>query len=129
MKLSSQCEVFVALGFACVSALAHLVWNPITAYWQFIVTAVLFAGGLSYWLAKEWRRLETFVTRFYCAVVIFDILAEGVLQPFHKCTRDNLHCTGRMFLVFLAFWAVLRPIEKWLANGRLRRLHELPAED
>jgi hypothetical protein len=120
VKLVRQQELFVALGFAGVSALAHLVWNPITAYWQYIVTAMLFVTGLSIWLKREWRRLESFVTRFYCLAVIFDILAEGVLQPFHKCTRDNLLCTGRMFLVFFAFWAVLRPVEEWQAHSQRR---------
>jgi hypothetical protein len=61
---------------------------------------------------KAWQRLEMFVTRFYCAAVVFDIFAEGLLQPFHHCTVDNLLCTGRMFLVFFVFWLVLYPIER-----------------
>jgi hypothetical protein len=122
MKMFGQREFFIALGFAGVSAFAHLVWNPIAVYWQFIVTMVLFVSGLSIWLRNEWRRLESFVTRLYCSAVIFDIFAEGLLQPFHKCTRDNLICTGQMFLVFLAFWVVLRPAEQWLPYAKRRRV-------
>ncbi len=113
-------ELFVAMGFAGMSALAHLVWNPIVAYWQFLATTLLFVAGLIFWLVREWRRLDLFVTKFYCLAVIFDIFAEGALQPFHKCTRDNLLCTGRMFLVFFAFWLVLRPVERWLSCARRR---------
>jgi len=128
MKLFGRRELLVALGFAFVSALAHLVWNPIVAYWQFLVTTIVFVSGLTYWLAREWRRLELFATKFYCLAVIFDTFAEGVLQPFHKCTRDNLMCTGRMFLVFLAFWLVLRPAERWLSYAKRPRREDLDSE-
>jgi hypothetical protein len=102
----------VGIGFALVSAAAHLIWNPIIQYWQFVVTTVFFTGVVAFWLAKEWKRLELVITKFYCVAVVFDILAEGLLQPFHHCTMDNLLCTGRMFLVFFAFWMVLHPIER-----------------
>ncbi|HUJ72333.1 MAG TPA: hypothetical protein VLZ30_08810 [Verrucomicrobiae bacterium] len=119
MKAFGKRELFVAIGFAVASALAHLVWNPIVDYWQYVATALIFVGGLSFWLVKEWRRLESVVTRFYCVAVIFDIFAEGLLQPFHKCTLNNILCTGRLFLVFFAFWLVLRPVERWLATRKL----------
>ncbi len=111
-------ELFVAIGFATVSALAHLVWNPIVDDWQFVVTTLVFVGALTFWLAKEWQRLQLFITRFYCVAVIFDVFAEGVLQPFHRCTFNNIMCTGRMFLVFFAFWLVLHPAERWLATRK-----------
>lgn len=115
MKLFGRHELFVAIGFTLVSAAAHLIWNPIVEYWQFVATTLVFVAGLTFWLAKEWRRLQLFMTRFYCVAVIFDIFAEGILQPFHKCTLNNIMCTGRMFLVFFAFWLVLHPFERWLA--------------
>jgi hypothetical protein len=105
-------ELLVATGFATVSATAHLVWNPIVAYWQFVATALVFVVGLTFWLVKEWRRLGQFTTRLYCAAVIFDIFAEGILQPFHHCTVGNLLCTGRLFLVFFVFWLLLHPLER-----------------
>jgi len=105
-------ELWVGIGFAAVSALAHLIWNPIVHYWQFVVTTLVFTVFLTVWLVKVWRRLEMFITRFYCMAVVFDIFAEGLLQPFHHCTLDNLMCTGRMFLVFFAFWLVLYPVER-----------------
>jgi hypothetical protein len=113
MKLFGRRELLVALGFACVSALAHLVWNPISVYWQFLATTAIFVAGLTWWLIREWKRLGFFVTKFYCVAVILDVIAEGALQPFHHCTQANLLCTGRMFLVILVFWAVLRPLELW----------------
>src|SRR5437773_767581 len=118
MKLFDRRELVVAIGFAVVSAVAHLVWNPIVVYWQFVATTLVFMTGLTYWLVKEWRRLQLFITKFYCVAVIFDIVAEGLLQPFHKCTADNILCTGRMFLVFFAFWLVLHPVERWLADRK-----------
>jgi hypothetical protein len=111
-------EVLIAVGFAAVSAVAHLVWNPIVEYWQFVATTLVFVGVLTFWLVKEWRNLGLFITKFYCVAVIFDIFAEGILQPFHRCTFNNLMCTGRMFLVFFAFWLVTHPIERWLAARR-----------
>lgn len=111
-------ELLVGIGFTVVSTTAHLVWNPIVEYWQFVATTLIFLAGLTFWLVKEWRRLESFITKFYCVAVIFDIFAEGLLQPFHRCTYDNIMCTGQLFLVFFAFWLVLHPIERWLAGRR-----------
>ena len=111
-------ELLVGIGFTAASAAAHLVWNPIVEYWQFVATTLMFVGFLTFWLVKEWRRLGTFITRFYCVAVIFDIFAEGLLQPFHHCTFDNVMCTGRLFLVFFAFWLVLRPLERWRVARR-----------
>ena len=101
-------ELLVGIGFTIVSASAHLVWNPIVEYWQLVATTLLFVSGLTVWLLKEWRRLGWFITRFYCVAVIFDIFAEGLLQPFHRCTVDNILCTGRLFLVFFVFWLILQ---------------------
>lgn len=111
-------ELLVGIGFTVVSATAHLVWNPIVEYWQFVATTLVFLAGLTFWLVKEWRRLESFVTKFYCVAVIFDIFAEGLLQPFHRCTYDNILCTGRLFLVFFVGWLVLCPIERWIAGRK-----------
>jgi hypothetical protein len=111
-------ELLVGIGFTAVSAVAHLVWNPIVEYWQFVGTTLMFAGFLAVWLVKEWRRLGTFITRFYCVAVIFDIFAEGLLQPVHHCTFDNVMCTGRLFLAFFVFWVVLHPLERWLVARR-----------
>ena len=119
MKAFGIRELLVAIGFTIVGALAHLVWNPIVDYWQFVVTTLVFVSALSFWLVKEWRRLQSFVTKFYCIAVIFDIFAEGVLQPFHRCTLNNIMCTGRLFLVFFAFWLILHPAERWLATRRV----------
>jgi hypothetical protein len=119
MNAFGKRELWIAVGFAATSTLAHLVWNPIVEYWQFVATTLVFVAGLSGWLVKEWRRLELFITRFYCIAVIFDILAEGLLQPFHRCTFSNIMCTGRLFLVFFAFWLVLRPVERWLAARKV----------
>ena len=120
MKMLDRRALFVAGGFTIVSGLAHLVWHPIVDYWQFVATTLVFVAGLSFWLVKEWRRLQLFITRFYCVAVIFDILAEGLLQPFHRCTLNNILCTGRLFLVFSAFWLVLHPAERWLAAREVR---------
>jgi hypothetical protein len=111
-------ELLVGIGFTLVSAGAHLIWNPIVEYWQFVATTLVFVAGLTFWLIREWRRLESFITRFYCVAVIFDIFAEGVLQPFHRCTVDNILCTGRLFLVFFTFWLVLHPVERWWTGRR-----------
>jgi hypothetical protein len=119
MKAFGKRELLVAVGFAVASALAHLVWNPIVQYWQFVATTLVFVAGLSFWLTKEWRRLQLFITRLYCVAVVFDILAEGLLQPFHRCTFNNIMCTGRLFLVFFAFWLVLHPAERWWAARKL----------
>lgn len=119
MKAFGKRELFVAAGFTIVSALAHIAWNPIVEYWQFAVTTLLFVAALSFWLVKEWRRLMSFVTKFYCLAVIFDIFAEGLLQPYHRCTFNNIMCTGRLFLVFFAFWLVLQPAERWLTARKI----------
>jgi hypothetical protein len=111
-------ELLIGIGFTLISAAAHLVWNPIVEYWQYVATTLMFVSFLMLWLVREWRRLESFITRFYCVAVIFDIFAEGLLQPFHHCTFDNIMCTGRLFLVFFAFWVVARPIEKWVAGRK-----------
>jgi hypothetical protein len=108
-------DLLVGIGFSAVNAAAHLVWNPIVDYWQYVVTTVVFVSVLTFWLTKEWRRLDLFITRFYCAAVIIDIFAEGLLQPFHHCTFENLMCTGRMFLVFFAAWLLVYPLERWFA--------------
>jgi hypothetical protein len=111
-------ELMLAIGFTLVNASAHLLWNPIVAYWQFVVTTLMFVGFLTFWLSKEWGRIESFITRFYCVAVIADVFAEGLLQPFHHCTFDNLLCTGKLFLAFFVFWLVLRPIERWVAGRK-----------
>lgn len=111
-------ELLLVVGFTLVSASAHLLWNPIVDYWQFVVTTLMFVGFLTFWLSKEWRRIESFITRFYCVAVIFDVFAEGLLQPFHHCTFDNLLCTGKLFLAFFVFWLVLQPVERWVAGRR-----------
>jgi hypothetical protein len=108
-------DLLVGIGFSAVNAGAHLVWNPIVDYSQYVVTTVMFVSILTFWLVKEWRRLDLFITRFYCSAVIVDIFAEGLLQPFHHCTFDNLMCTGRMFLVFFAAWLLVYPLERWFA--------------
>ena len=108
-------DLLVGIGFSAVNAGAHLIWNPIVDYWQYVVTTLVFVSILTFWLVKEWRRLDLFITRFYCAAVILDVLAEGLLQPFHHCTFDNLMCTGRMFLVFFAAWLLVYPLERWFA--------------
>ncbi len=108
-------DLLVGIGFSAVNAGAHLVWNPIVDYWQYVVTTAVFVSILTFWLTKEWRRLDLFITKFYCAAVIVDIFAEGLLQPFHHCTFDNLMCTGRMFLVFFAAWLLVYPLERWFA--------------
>ncbi len=120
MKASGKRELIVAIGFTIVSAFAHLVWNPIVDYWQFVATTLLFVTALTLWLVKEWRRLISFVTKFYCIAVIFDIFAEGLLQPYHRCTFNNIMCTGRLFLVFFAFWLILRPVERWLMTRKVK---------
>jgi hypothetical protein len=113
----SRHELLVGIGFTVVSASAHLVWNPIVEYWQYAATTLVFVGGLTFWLVKEWRRIESFITKFYCIVVIFDIFTEGLLQPFHRCTVDNILCTGKLFLVFFVFWLILHPIERrWVGR-------------
>ena len=106
-------DLLVGIGFSAVNAGAHLVWNPIVDYWQYVVTTVVFVLALMFWLVKEWRRLDLFITKFYCAAVIVDVFAEGLLQPFHHCTFDNLMCTGRMFIVFFAAWLLVYPLERW----------------
>jgi hypothetical protein len=111
-------ELLIGIGFTAVSAAAHLVWHPIIEYRQFVATTLVFVTGLTFWLVLEWRRLESSITRFYCVAVIFDIFAEGLLQPFHRCTFDNITCTGRLFVVFFAFWLVLHPLERWIAGRR-----------
>ena len=114
-------ELLVGIGFTLVNASAHLLWNPIVEYWQFVVTTLMFVGFLTFWLSKEWRRIGSVVTRFYCVAVTFDVLAEGMLQPFHHCTFDNLLCTGKLFSVFFVFWLVARPVERWMAGSGKRR--------
>jgi hypothetical protein len=109
-------ELLVGIGFTLVNASAHLLWNPIVEYWQFVVTTLMFVAFLTFWLSKEWRRIESFITKFYCVAVIFDVFAEGLLQPFHHCTFDNLLCTGKLFLVFFVFWLAARPIERWMVG-------------
>jgi hypothetical protein len=111
-------ELLIAIGFTLVNASAHLLWSPITEYWQFVVTTLMFVGFLTFWLSKEWRRIESFITKFYCVAVIVDVFAEGLLQPFHHCTLENLLCTGKLFLAFFVFWLVLRPIERWVAGRK-----------
>jgi hypothetical protein len=111
-------ELVVGVGFTLVNASAHLLWNPIVEYWQFVVTTLMFVAFLTFWLSREWRRIESFITRFYCVAVIFDVFAEGLLQPFHHCTFDNLLCTGKLFLVFFVFWLVLRPVERRIVGRR-----------
>src|ERR1700722_1645094 len=108
-------DLLVGIGFSAVNAGAHLIWNPIVDYWQYVVTTVVFVSILTFWLVKEWRRLDLFITKFYCAAVVVDVLAEGLLQTFHHCTFDNLMCTGRMSLVFFAAWLLVYPVERWFA--------------
>ena len=105
-------DLLVGIGFSLVNASAHLVWNPLNYYWQFIATTLVFVTILTLWLVKEWRYLEMFITRFYCVAVIFDIFAEGILQPFHHCTAGNLMCTGRLYLVFFGLWLVAHRFER-----------------
>lgn len=111
-------ELLIGIGFTLASAAAHLVWNPIIEYWQYVATTLMFVGLLTFWLVREWRRLDSVITRFYCVAVIFDVFAEGLLQPFHHCTFANILCTGRLFLVFFAFWLVGHPVEGWLVARR-----------
>lgn len=112
-------ELLVAGGFTLVNAGAHLIWNPIVEYWQYAATTLMFVALLAFWLTKEWRRLESFVTKFYCVAVVFDIFAEGLLQPFHHCTFDNVMCSGRLFLVFFVGWFVLHLVERWVAGRKM----------
>src|SRR6266853_1903654 len=109
-------DLLVGIGFSAVNAGAHLIWNPIVDYWQYVVTTIVFVSALTFWLVKEWRRLDLFITKFYCVAVIVDVFAEGLLQPFHHCTFDNLMCTGRLFLAFFVGWFVLHPVERWFAG-------------
>ena len=88
--------------------------------WQFQVTGLGLTSFLAVWLFREWRRLKWSVTRIYCAVAAFDLFAEGWLQPVHHCTRDNLLCTGRMYLVFFGFWLASLQVESWM-RARARR--------
>lgn len=106
LDILRQRDFVVSLGFALANVAAHLIWNPIAVYWQFVVTALLFTAVLVVWLAREWRRLRLAMTKFYCIAATFDLFAEGLLQPWHQCTSANILCTGRLYLVFLAYWLV-----------------------
>jgi hypothetical protein len=111
-------DLIVGMAFGLTNAIAHLVWNPLTLYWQFAASALAFTVFLVFLLLREWRRLRLFVTRFYCIVATLDLLAEGLLQPWHQCTAANLACTGRMFLVFFIGWLVLHPLESWFSRRK-----------
>jgi hypothetical protein len=116
--LFSRRDLLVGSSFALTNVVAHLVWNPMVEQWQFVVTALMFTTFLVIWLGKELRRLQLFVTKFYCVVATLDLFAEGLLQPLHHCTLDNLLCTGRMFLVFLGFWLLSHPLESRFFHRR-----------
>jgi hypothetical protein len=96
--------MWVALGFCLANVAAHLFWNRVTEYWIFVASAVAMTSLLVVWLVFEWRRLRMAMTKFYCIAAAFDLIAEGCFQHVHKCTTDNILCTGRMYLVFIAGW-------------------------
>ena len=35
-------DLLVGIGFSAVNAGAHLIWNPIVDYWQYVVTTLVF---------------------------------------------------------------------------------------
>lgn len=125
--ISRHHDLFVGLGFALLNAVAHLLWHSFDRYAEFVVSALALSAVLAVWLWREWHFLKRFVTKFYCLVAMLDLLAEGLLQPVHHCTRENLMCTGRLFLVFLAFWLVLRPLEqRWFRRALILLALMLP---
>ena len=117
---STRRDLVVGLGFALANAAAHLGWHVWDRYGAVLASTFVLTVLLVVWLWREWRGLKGFVTRFYCSLALLDLLAEGLLQPVHHCTRANLLCTGRLFLVFLGFWLVLRPLEqRWVRRSLL----------
>jgi hypothetical protein len=100
-------DLLISFGFAGANAGAHLLWNRVDSYPVFVATAIGFTVLLMVWLVREWRRLTLTMTKFYCAAATLDLLAEGLLQPWHHCTLDNLACTGRLYLVFVVYWLIV----------------------
>jgi len=100
-------DLLVSLGFLLANVAAHLLWAGVSTYWEFVASAILLTGTLSVWLAREWHRLQLTMTRIYCVAAAFDLLAEGLLQPWHQCTGANILCTGRLYLVFFIYWIIV----------------------
>jgi len=116
---SCRHDLIVGFGFVFANVVAHLCWHLLDRYWEVLVSTFVLTAVLTVWLVREWRGLKGFMTRFYCSIALLDLLAEGLLQPVHHCTQDNLLCSGRLFLVFLGFWLVLQPLEQRLFRRAL----------
>ena len=97
---------FTLMGLAC-----HVGWASVERYWIFGVTAFAATGALVIWLRWLWPRLSLWLTKFFCIAAAFDLLAEGLLQPWHHDMTANLVCQMTLFAAYAIYLIILRPID------------------
>jgi hypothetical protein len=101
-------------GLACHWSWAQMNRPPIVFLSVVFVTVALVA-----WVWWLWDQLALWLTKFFCVAAIFDLLAEGLLQPFHGHTaREKLICQLTLFAAYALYLALLRPVDVWLAARR-----------
>ena len=99
-------------GLAC-----HLGWAQVTDPHGFFLTTGIVTVALVAWTRWLWPRVSLWLTKFFCVAAIFDLIAEGILQPFHGHTaREKLICQMTLFAAYAIYLAALRPLDVWLAR-------------
>ena len=112
-------DLLALLTFTLVGLACHVGWASVESYWIFCVSAVAATAALALWLRWLWPRLALWLTKFFCIAAAFDLLAEGLLQPWHHDTTANLICQMTLFAAYAIYLIVLRPIDVWV-GGWLR---------
>ena len=112
-----QWDIFALVTITITGLSCHLGWSRVTEPRVFFLTTAIVAFALIVWTRWLWTRLALWLTKFFCIAAIVDLVAEGILQPFHGHTAaEKLFCQLTLFTAYAIYLAVLRPIDVWLAG-------------
>ena len=113
----SRWDIFALVTITLAGLACHLGWARVTEPRVFFLSTVIVVFvliALTHWL---WRRLSLWLTKLFCVAAIFDLMVEGILQPFHGHTaREKLICQLTLFAAYAIYLVFLRPLDVWLAN-------------
>lgn len=114
-------DLIALVSFTLVGLASHLAWGRVQQPAVFFASTFVIIAALAFWSRWLWPRLTLWLTKFFCIAALIDLLAEGILQPFHGHTViEKLTCQMTLFAAYATYLAVLRPLDAWLATRKAR---------
>jgi hypothetical protein len=119
---TSRWDIIALVSITLVGLASYIAWGHVTEPRVFFVSTLVLTVALSGWTRWLWPRLSLWLTKFFCIAAIFDLMAEGILQPFHGHTvLQKLICQMTLFAAYAIYLVALRPIDVRLASRATTR--------